>query len=457
MPVDHLPPMRGDGDPIGPADERRPRVVIVGAGFGGLACAHALRSAPVEIVVVDQHNYHVFTPFLYQLATALLEPSETAYPVRALLRRVPNAQFRLAEVTDVDLETRVVHTDRGPLDYHYLVLAAGAVNNYFGNRDIAERSLGLNDLPEALELRNTVLARFERAAWATDAQERKRLLSFAVVGGGPTGTEFAAALAELVHGAQRRDYPHLDVSEVEVTLVEASDGPLPPYSPRLQRAAQRALERKGVRILSDATASKIEREGLGLKDGRTIPAATVVWAAGVRAAPLGDELGLEQGSHHRLKVSPSLQVPGHPEVFAIGDLAEVPDGDGSLPMLAQVALQSGKQAGRSIAALLRGDQPGALRYHDLGSMATQGRNQAVAQIGPVKLSGFVGWLAWLVVHIVRSEGLRTRASVLANWISGYLFRDRPIRLIAVPRTPDPTPDHDSDRPAAAPGGEGSPD
>lgn len=416
----------------------RPRVVIVGAGFGGLACARALRDAPVETVLVDERNFHTFTPFLFQVATALLEPSEAAHPVRALLRGIPNASFRLGRVSGVDLQQRTVQTEHGDLGYDYLVLAAGATNNYFGNRDIAERSLGLGDLPEALQLRNRILACFEEAAWTEDPAQRARLLRFAVVGGGPTGVELAGALAELVRGPVARDFPELDRSEVDIVLVEASDAPLPPYGRRLQRAACRALERKGVRILFGIQATDIDDEGLHLDSGQTLSTATVVWGAGVRAAPLADVLGLQQRSHHRIAVSPALQLNGRPEVFAIGDVAEIPDGKGgALPMLAQVAIQSGRHAGRSIRRALEGGPPERFRYRDLGSMATQGRNAAVAQIGPVKLSGLLGWLAWLLVHLVRIVGLRNRLLVVLSWAWGYLLEDRPVRLIAGPRTHDP--------------------
>lgn len=413
----------------------RPRVVIVGAGFGGLACVRALRQAPVDVTLVDCSNHTAFTPFLYQLATALLDTAEVATPIRRLLHRFPNARFAMSTVSGVDLDRRTVATDCGELAYDFLVLAAGAVNNYFGNRDIAERSYGLNDVAEALELRNTLLERFESASSTTDPDERERLLTFAVVGGGPTGVEFAGALAELVHGVLAQDYRHqLDLGQVQIVLVEASDAPLPPFAPRLQRAACDALMHKGVRVLSDAEAAEIDAQGLKLRDGRTIPTATVVWAAGVRAVELADGLGLEQGSHHRLKVSDTLQVPGHPEVFAVGDLAEIPQSGGEpLPMLAQVAIQSGRHAAEAIIAIGRGEQPSPLRYRDLGTMATQGRNAAVAQIGPIKLSGMSGWLAWLLVHIARIAGLRTRALVLINWAAGYLLTDRPIRLIAGPR------------------------
>jgi NADH dehydrogenase len=416
----------------------QPRVVIVGAGFGGLACARALRSAPVRVTIVDRRNYTSFTPFLYQVATALLEPSEVVQPVRQLLHRIPNADFRLASVTGVDLDARRLETDRGGLRYDYLVLAGGAVNNYYGNRQIAARSLGLGTLSEALALRNAVLARFEQAVWSADIEQRRRLLTFAVVGGGPTGVEFAGALAELVRRVLPRDYPDLDLDAARIALVEGSAAPLPSFAPKLRRAARQALERKHVEVISGARASGIDDAGLHLSDGRMIACATVVWAAGVRATPLADQLGLEQGLHDRVKVSRTLQVPGRAEVLAIGDVAAIPqDADEPLPMLAQVAIQSGRHAANVILATLRGTYPPPFRYRDLGTMATQGRNAAVAQVGPVKLSGLPGWLAWLLVHIARIAGLRTRLLVLANWAAGYLFTDRPVRLIAGPgRGPD---------------------
>lgn len=413
----------------------QPKVVIVGAGFAGLAAAKALHRVPVQVTVVDQHDYHTFTPFLYQVATALLGTGDVAYPVRGEVRRLGNVSFRLATVTGVDLDAKAVNTDRGRLPYDYLVLAAGAVNAYFGHPEIAGRSLGLNDLPEALQLRNAILARFEEAAWAGDPGERARLLSFAVVGGGPTGTEFAGALAELVVGTLTRDFPGLDRSQVSITLAEASRHPLSVFPRPLPAAAGRALRRKGVQIRSGVMVAEVGETGLRLKDGTTVPAATVVWAAGVRAAHLADSLGLRLGSHERITVTPALQVDGHPEVFAAGDFAEIPRPDGGqpLPMLAQAAIQSGRHAARNIGALLRGDVPQPFRYKDLGIMATVGRGFAVASIGPVKLSGQAGFLAWLVVHIARIAGMRARWLVAANWVSGYLFRNRPVRLIAGPR------------------------
>jgi NADH:ubiquinone reductase (H+-translocating) len=275
--------------------ERRPRVVVVGAGFGGLAAVKALAGAPAEVLLLDQHNHHVFTPFLYQVATALVEPAEAANPVRALLRRQRNLSFRVTTVTQVHLLTKPLGTDRGLVAYDYLILAAGSVSNYFHNPDIAARSLGLKDLGEALELRNQVLSRFEEATWAADPTERARLLSFAVVGGGPTGVEFAAALAILVEGLLLKDFRSITRREVSIILVEGSEAPLASFAGGLQRSASRALAAKGVRVESKALVADVDAGGLLLRDGRRIEAATVVWAAGVTANPLAESLGVGGG------------------------------------------------------------------------------------------------------------------------------------------------------------------
>jgi len=364
--------------------------VIVGAGFAGLEAARRLRRVPVQTVLVDQHNHHVFTPFLYQVATALLEPAEVAEPVRGLLRRIPNADFRLGRATGVDLAARRVHiAGHDDLPYDYLILAAGSVNNYFGNESIAQRSLGLNDLPEALALRNRILEQLERAAWERDPVRRRRLLTFAVVGGGPTGVELAGALAVLTREVASRDFRALEPGAARIVLVEASSAPLPPFAPRLQRAAARALARKGVQVVS-GQAREVTDAGVRLKDGRTIEAGTVVWAAGVRASDLAGGLELPRGSHGRVKVDATLRPAGRREVFVVGDLAEIPGSGEPLPMLAQVGIQSGRHAADSIAALIAGGEPSSFHYRDLGTMATIGRNDAVAQIGPLKLSGFAG-------------------------------------------------------------------
>ncbi len=435
-----------------------PRVVIVGAGFGGLAAAKALaeprrRPGQARVTVVDRHNHHVFTPFLYQVATALLEPSGVAQPVRALIRRMRNVEFRLAEVIGVDLDRRQVETDRGPVAYDYLILATGAVNDYFHNADVAAHTFGLGSLGAAQALRNHILSSFEAAGWATDPAERARHLTFAVVGGGPTGVEFSAALSVLVDEMVGRDFPAIDEGEPSIVLIEGSPAPLASFAPDLQAKASQALGARGVRVESGALVVEVDEDGLTLDDGRRIRAATVVWAAGVRASPLAAGVG-PTGSHGRVVVGPTLQVSGHPEVLVVGDTAEIPGHGGPLPMLAQVAIQSGRHAARSVLALSRGGAPTPFHYRDLGTMAVLGRGDAVAQVGPVHLSGLPGWLAWLGLHILRTRGLRTRATVLLGWISGFVFADRPVRLITGPTVSEdrrPAPKQPP-QPANAPAG-----
>lgn len=415
----------------------RPRVVIVGAGFAGLAAARALADKPwhralVDVIVLDRRNYHVFTPFLYQVATALLEPSGTAQPARDLIRKLKGVEFRLANVTGLNLTLRRVDTDRGPVPYDYLILAAGAVNDYFGNPGIAAASLGLNDLSEALALRNHLLGCFEAASWAArDPARRAQLLTFAVVGGGPTGVEFSAALAILVRELTRRDFPGIDAAIPRIVLIEASAQPLASFAPGLREAAAAGLAARGVQIRSGTRVTGVDEDGLTIQGGGRIEAATVVWAAGVRANALAGALPVT-GSDGRVVVGPSLQVARHPEVFVAGDMAQISGRAGPLPMLAQVAIQSGRRAARSVLAQCAGGKARRFRYRDLGTMATVGRGDAVAQIRQVQLTGLAGWLAWLGVHIARTAGPEARASVILGWVSGFVFGVRPVRIITGP-------------------------
>lgn len=411
----------------------RPRVVIVGGGFAGLAAAEGLgdkrwRSGQVDVTLVDARNHHVFTPFLYQVATALLEPSGSAQPIRSLIRKLPNVDFRLAQVTGFDATVRRVQTDQGPLAYDYLILAAGALTDDFHNPDIASHSFGLHDLSEALVLRDHLLACFEAANCAADPARRARLLRFAVVGGGPTGVEFSAALAVLVKQMVERDFPGIGPREPQIVLVEASDAPLQSFAAELRQAAVASLRDKGIEIRSGAKVADVDEGGLTLEGGRRIEAATAVWAAGVRANALAQALPVT-GSHGRVIVDATLQIPRHPEIFVVGDMAQIPGPAGPLPMLAQVAIQSGRHAARSILALCAGGQARPFRYRNLGMMATVGRGDAVAELGPLRLSGLTGWLVWLGVHIARIASPEAKASVILGWVSGFVFRDRPVRII----------------------------
>ncbi|HAC45633.1 MAG TPA: FAD-dependent oxidoreductase [Chloroflexi bacterium] len=407
----------------------RPRVVIAGAGFAGLTCARALKRAPVDVLLVDRNNYHLFTPLLYQVASAVLDPGEIARPVRQLIRPLRNADFLLANVTGADFEQHRLLTDHGPLAYDYLVLASGSRSDYFGNASLAKHAFGLKDLDEGLAVRNRVLMRFEEARWTDDREQRRTLLTFAVVGGGPTGVEMAGALAELTRLVLSKDYRDLDLGLVRVVLLEAAGFLLGTFAEPLREAARRSLEKKGVEVLLKAKVADVAAGSIRLVDGHEVPASTVIWTAGVRASELGSALGFSLGRQARVDVLPTLQVTGHPEVFAIGDLAG-PVGDGSpLPMLIPVAMQEGRHVGVTIKDLLRGYGATNFRYKDPGIMATIGRNSAVAQLGPVRLTGFLGWLMWLFVHLINVISFRSRIVVLVNWAWDYFFYDRPIRLI----------------------------
>ena len=409
--------------------EKRPRVVIAGAGFGGLTCARALRRAPVDVTLVDRNNYHLFTPLLYQVAGALLDPGEIARPVRQLIRPIHNADFLQAVVTGVDFEARRMLTDHGPLGYDYLVLATGAQSDYFGNLDLAEQTMGLKDLDEGLAVRNRILSQFEASRWTKDPELRRRQLTFAVVGGGPTGVEMAGAISELIRLVLRKDYRDLDTNEVRVVLIEAAPYVLGPFVPSLRQAAHRSLERKGIEVMLQTRVESVAEGCVKLSSGEEIAADTVIWTAGVKGSSIGKVTGLPLSRQARIKVDNTLQVPGHPVVFVVGDLAGAQDREGIFPMLIPVAMQEGRHVAATISDMVRGGGARAFRYKDPGIMATIGRNSAVAQIGWIHLSGFPGWLLWLGVHLVNVISFRSRLVVLVNWAWEYLFYDRPVRLI----------------------------
>lgn len=408
---------------------RRPRVVIAGAGFGGLTCARALKHAPVDVLIVDRNNYHLFTPLLYQVASALLDPGEIARPVRQLIRPLANASFKQAGITGVDLPGQTLLTDHGSIGYDYLVLATGAESDYFGDQALAQTTLGLKGLDEGLAIRNHILSQFEASRWAVDPGERRKLLTFVVVGGGPTGVEMAGALSELIHLVLWKDYRDLDTKEVRVVLIEAAPHVLGQFTPSLRDAARRSLREKHVELMLDTKVVSASDGLVRLTGGEQLAAATVIWTAGVRASDLGRASGAALIRQGRVEVDPTLQVAGHPTAFVIGDLAGARDGDAVLPMLIPVAMQAGKHVASCIADMSRGGSAKPFRYRDPGIMATIGRNSAVAQLGRIRLSGFLGWSMWLVVHLYNVISFRSRLLVLINWAWEYLFYDRPVRLI----------------------------
>ena len=406
-----------------------PRVVVVGAGFSGLATVKALRGMPVDVLLVDQNNYHLFTPLLYQVASSLLDPSEIAYPVRAILRGARNVRFHLGRVRSIDLRARQVVLDDRRIDYDYLVVAAGSINDYFGNETIEERTFGLKDIDQALTLRYRVLEQFERAASTPDREARRRLMSFAIVGAGPTGVEYAGAISELIRLVLRKDFPELDIREVEILLIDGHPHVLEVFRPRLRRAAAQALAAKGIRLVLGAHVRDVMDDRIQLRDGSDLVVGTVIWTAGVRGSELGATFGVDLARGGRVAVEPTLQFPGHPEVFVVGDMAAVVDGKRSLPMLSPVAMQEGASAARSILAMTEGRPSDVFRYHSRGVMATIGRNQAVAEIGPFRLAGRVAWFVWLFVHLALIVGFRNRVIALLEWGIDYFFYDRPVRLI----------------------------
>ena len=412
----------------------RPRVVIAGAGFGGLTCARALKHAPVDVLLVDRNNYHLFTPLLYQVASALLDPSEIARPVRQLIRPLPHAHFLEASVTGVDFEGRRLLTDHGPIQYDYLVLATGAQTDYFGNPSLARHAMGLKDLDEGLAIRNRILQQFEESRWTDDPDRRRALLSFAVVGGGPTGVEMAGAISELIRLVLRKDYRDLDIKEVRVVLIEAAPYVLAAFVPSLREAARRSLEHKGIEVMLNTKVDSVTDMSVRLADGREIPATTIIWTAGVKGSEVGRATGAHLLRQQRIQVEPTLQVPGHPVVFVIGDLAGAGDGGDRLPMLIPVAMQAGRHVAASISDMVTGGGARGFRYKDPGIMATIGRNSAVAQLGWLHLSGFPGWVMWLGVHLINVVSFRSKLVVLVNWAWEYLFYDRPVRLIVRARS-----------------------
>ncbi|MFV9505235.1 MAG: NAD(P)/FAD-dependent oxidoreductase [Oscillochloridaceae bacterium umkhey_bin13] len=426
-----------------PWPSARPRVIIIGAGFGGLNAARELGGKDVDVLMIDRNNYHGFWPLLYQVATAGLEPESVAYPVRAIIRDYSNISFMMAEVTGIDLASKLVFTSTTALPYDYLIIAAGSANNYFGNDQLSTHTFGLKDVEDAQLLRNTVLANFEYAVSEQDPRIRQRLMTLVVVGGGPTGVELAGAFVELVNHVLVHDYPMLDIAEARVVLVEASDRVLASFPAGLRANALQRLHHMGVEVRLKTAVAEVEDGLVRFGDGTSLEAAVVVWAAGVKAASLAEQLGLPLARGGRIPVLPTLNLASHPEVFAIGDIAylEPPktsrtnERPAAYPMVAPVAIQMAERAAQNILARTQRRPLKPFRYFDKGNMATIGRRSAVLDAFGLRMTGYLAWVGWLVVHLMSLVGFRNRVVVLLNWAYSYFTYDRGLRLITGMKPP----------------------
>lgn len=412
----------------------RPRVVIIGAGFGGLAAAKRLEKRSVDVTVIDKHNYYTFLPLLYQVATAGLNDADVAYPVRGLFRRKRSVLFRQGVVVGIDwVNRRVIVQDEDDIAFDYLILAAGATANFFGIPGAEDHTFPLYTLPDALRLRNHLLSLVE-AADANRDLVAEGVLNFVVVGGGPTGVEVSGAIAELVAKVLDQDFHDMDLRAARVILVEQADSVLAPFAPALQDYTIRTLERMGVEVLLGASVSRVAADHVEFTDGSALRTRMVVWGAGSRAQSLAESIRVTTGPGGRITVDSDLSIPGHPTAYAIGDIADFGAGDENrLPQLAQVAIQGGRFAADQILRSIAGEPHGQFRYRDKGIMATIGRSAAVAELpNGLKLEGFIAWLAWLFLHLVYLLGTRNRFSVMLNWSWNYLTWDRGPRLIITP-------------------------
>ncbi len=411
------------------ANDSRPRVVIVGGGFGGLEAAKALAEAPVEVTLVDRRNHHLFQPLLYQVATAGLSPVDIGIPIRKVLRRQRNVTVLLAHVERIAPESKRLELSGGAaLDYDYLIVATGVSHSYFGHAEWERHAPGLKSLEDALDIRRRVLLAFERAEAAANEAERRPWMTFVVVGGGPTGAETAGALAEIARLTLASEFRRIDTRRARILLLEGSDRLLLAYPEELSEKARHQLERLGVEVRTGALVTAVDAEGVEI-GGERVAARTVIWAAGVAASPLGATLGAPLDKAGRVKVEPDLSVGGHPELLVVGDLAAVIQDGEPLPGVAPVAIQQGRHAARTIRRALAGESSEPFRYRNRGSMATLGRKAAVAVLGRLKLSGLVAWLVWLFVHILFLIGFRNRFVVLFEWAWSYFTYQRSARLI----------------------------
>lgn len=429
---------------------RLPEVVIVGAGFGGLAAARGLAKAPVHVTIIDRQNHHLFQPLLYQVATAGVSPADVAVPIRSLFRTQRNATILMDTVVDIDTANRVVRGHRADHPYDYLIVATGSEYSYFGHEDWRPHAPSLKSLKDALDIREKVLLSFEYAETALDEAERKRLMTFVVVGGGATGVELAGALAELAKKALARDFRRIVPGEAEIILLEAAPSLLAGFPTKLTDFAERALSKLGVTVRLDTPVERVDEDGVVLKSGETIPSANVLWAAGTRAPAVGEWLDAETDRQGRINVDSDLTVPGHANIFVIGDAAcYAPNGATPLPAVAPVAKQQGIHIAKSIRSRAEASSaPAAFRYRDSGMLATIGRHAAVANLRWIKMKGLVAWLFWGLIHIYFLIGARNRMMVFVNWVWAYFTFGLGARLITRSRvSPAEHEQPESKRPA----------
>ncbi len=406
-----------------------PRVVIIGAGFGGLWAARTLAGSSADVTLLDRNNYHTFHALLYQVAAAELEPSDISHPIRSILRKMPNVNFTMAEVESIDFASREVKTGNGSIPYDYLVWATGSRSRFYGVEGAAEHAFQLKSLDDAIALRNHILCCLEEAARETSPERRQQLLTFAIVGGGPTGVELSGALAELIRGPIRKDYPSIDTKKIKVMLLEAADTVLSGMPPRLQGYTVKQLKKMGIDVQLNTVVSEITGSGLRLQDGSTIPCETVVWVAGVCGDAMAESCGLPIAADGRVHTLPTLQVPDYQEVYIVGDLAYVEKDGRPLPYVAPVAMQAGTAAAQNIKRQIAGQEPLPFRYRDKGSMATIGRKSAVVRIRKYEFTGYIAWVLWLAIHVFNLIGFRNRILVMINWAWDYAWHERAVRLI----------------------------
>jgi NADH:quinone reductase (non-electrogenic) len=431
------------------AGAERPRIVIIGGGFGGLYAARALARADVQVTLIDRRNHHLFQPLLYQVATAALNPADIAAPIRGVLRGQDNARVVLGEATGIDTARRQVQLDGEAVGYDYLVVAAGATHSYFGHDQWARVAPGLKSIEDALEIRRRILYAYEAAEREPDPARRRAWLTFVVVGGGPTGVEMAGAMAEIAHHALVSDFRRIDPDESRILLVEGQDHVLPSFDARLAPKAQAQLERLGVELLLGMRVTEIDEGGVTLvpvppDDGapvvpRRIEARTTIWGAGVAGSPIARSLGVALDRAGRVLVEPDLSIPGRPEVFVIGDLAALAIAGKPVPGVAPAAMQQGRSAAANILHSLRGEPREPFVYRDKGMLATIGRKAAVGTIGKLRLSGFPAWLGWALVHLFYLVGFRNRILVFIEWAWAYFTYQRGARLITGPVAPTALP------------------